>query len=115
MAVKHSKMSFGERLTLVRKRRDLSQADVGKLIGINGDAYGRYERDEVKPTIDMATRVANALKVSLDFLAGKTEHELDDSTLRKVEEISKMSDTDKDHVFSLIDAFIAKTRLQGLG
>lgn len=37
-------MTFGERLGLVRKRKKLSQADVGKLIGINGDAYGRYER-----------------------------------------------------------------------
>lgn len=37
-------MTFGERLTQVRKRKSLSQADIGKKIGINGDAYGRYER-----------------------------------------------------------------------
>jgi transcriptional regulator with XRE-family HTH domain len=107
-------MTFGERLTIIRKRKGLSQADIGKLIGINGDAYGRYERNEVKPNIDMATKISNALKVSLDFLVGKTELELDDNTLRKVEEISKMSDLDKDRVFSLIDAFIAKTKMQGL-
>jgi len=107
-------MTFGERLSLIRKRRDLSQADVGKLIGIKGDAYGRYERDEVKPTIDMAAKISNALKVSLDFLVGKTDLELDNATLKKVEAISKMTDEDKSHVFSLIDAFIAKSKMQGL-
>ena len=32
---------FGERLTKIRKKRKLSQAEVGKLLGIDGDAYGR--------------------------------------------------------------------------
>ncbi|NOQ75416.1 MAG: helix-turn-helix domain-containing protein [Crocinitomix sp.] len=107
-------MTFGERLTIIRKRKGLSQADIGKIIGINGDAYGRYERNEVKPNIDMATSISNALKVSLDYLVGKTNLELDNDTLKKIEDISKMSDLDKGHVFSLIDAFIAKTKMQGL-
>lgn len=107
-------MTFGERLTFIRKRKGLSQADIGKMIGINGDAYGRYERDEVKPNIDMATKISNALNVSLDYLVGKTDLELDDIALKKIEAVSSMSDEDKNHVFTLIDAFIAKTKLQGL-
>ena len=107
-------MSFGERLTIVRKRKRLSQADVGKLIGINGDAYGRYERNEVRPTIEMATKIANSLNISLDYLVGKTDFELDDNIVKRIQEVSKMSDKDKEHVFSLLDAFIAKTKLQGL-
>ena len=106
-------MNFGERLSSVRKRKGLSQADIGKAIGINGDAYGRYERNEVKPTIEMATKISNALSISLDYLVGKTDLELDDQVLRKFQDISKMNDQDKDHVFSLLDAFIAKSRLQG--
>ena len=107
-------MSFGERLTLVRRRKKLSQADVGRMIGINGDAYGRYERNAVKPTIDMATKISNALNISLDYLVGKTDLMLDDVVLKKMESISKMSEEDRGHVFSLLDAFIAKTKLQGL-
>jgi len=106
-------MTFGERLMNVRKRKKLSQADIGKLISINGDAYGRYERNEVKPTIEMATKIANALEVSLDYLVGKTDMELDNTMLRRIEAVSKMTDKDKDHVFSLLDAFIAKTKMQG--
>jgi len=33
--------------------------------------------------------------------------------LRRIEAVSKMTDKDKDHVFSLLDAFIAKTKMQG--
>ncbi len=105
---------FGDRLILVRKKRKLSQSDVGKQIGINGDAYGRYERNEVKPTVEMAWKIANALDASLDYLVGKTNMELDQEVIQKIEEISKMSEKDREHVFSLLDAFIAKTRLQGL-
>ncbi|MEM9547713.1 MAG: helix-turn-helix transcriptional regulator [Bacteroidota bacterium] len=105
-------MTFGERLTAVRKRKKLSQADIGKLIGINGDAYGRYERNEVKPTIEMATKIANALEVSLDYLVGKTDLELDTGMPKRIEAVTKMDEKNKEHVFSLLDAFIAKTQMQ---
>jgi len=99
-------MTFGERLSIVRKRRKMSQADVGKIININGDAYGRYERDEVKPTIEMANKIANALTVSLDFLVGNTDLELDTETLKRVEDISKLSNENKKHIYILLDALI---------
>lgn len=50
-------MLFGERLTQLGKKKKLSQSEVGKFLGIDGDAYGRYERNEVKPSIDMAEKL----------------------------------------------------------
>ena len=99
-------MNFGERLVLVRKRKNLSQSQIGKLIGINGDAYGRYERNEVKPTIEMAVKIAKALEVSLDYLTGTSELELDKNTLKRVEEITKLSEKEKDYIFVTLDALI---------
>lgn len=99
-------MTFGERLTQVRKRKDLSQAEVGKKIGINGDAYGRYERNEVKPTIEMAVKIAQALEVSLDFLTGNSDVELDKATLDRVQEVTKLTEKDKDYIFVTLDALI---------
>ena len=106
--------SFAERLAHVRKQRRLSQADTGRLVGINGDAYGRYERGEVRPTVETARRIADALEVSLDYLTGKTDLVIDDTMLKRMEHIAAMTDEDQGHVFTLLDAFIARTKLRGL-
>lgn len=105
-------MTFGERLAIVRKRRKMSQADVGKIININGDAYGRYERDEVKPTIEMANKIAKALTVSLDYLVGNTDLELDIETLKRIEEVSKLSNENKKHIYILLDALIRDFKIK---
>ena len=79
---------------------------MGKKIGINGDAYGRYERNEVRPTIEMAVKIAQALKVSLDYLTGNSDIELDKATLDRVQEVTKLSDKDKEYIFVTLDALI---------
>jgi len=103
---------FGERLTQIRKKKKLSQADVGKLLEIDGDAYGRYERNEVKPSIEMAAKIADVFKVSLDYLIGKTDLEFDDDTLKRIEEISKLSDKNKEVVYIFLDSFLATNKMQ---
>lgn len=113
-ALNHTFMTFGDRLASVRKKKKLSQADVGKLVGINGDAYGRYERNEVKPTIQMATSIANALNISLDYLVGKTNMELDANMLKRVEAVSNLPQKEKETVFILLDSFIDRMKLQGV-
>lgn len=71
-----------------------------------GDAIGRYERNEVRPTIEMATKIAQALEVSLDYLVGNTDIEIDKFTLDRIQEINKLSDENKEHIFITLDALI---------
>ena len=99
-------MTFGERLTQVRKKKNLSQAEVGKKIGINGDACGRDERNEVKSTIEMAVKIAQDLEVSLDFLTCNSDIELDKATLDRVQKVTKLIEKDKDYIFVTLDALI---------
>ena len=47
------------------------------------------------PTIEMATKIADALKVSLDYLTGLSELEFDRDVLTKIQEVSKMNSNDK--------------------
>ena len=42
---------FGKRLTEVRKAKKLSQDELAKKLDVHGAVIGRYERDEVKPSI----------------------------------------------------------------
>jgi transcriptional regulator with XRE-family HTH domain len=112
--VKTTILLFGERLTQIRKKKKLSQSEVGKLLGIDGDAYGRYERNEVKPSIDMAAKIADILNVSLDYLIGKTDLEFDGDALKRIEGISKLSDKNKEVVYTFLDSFLATSQMQAM-
>lgn len=99
-------MTFGERLIQVRKRKNLLQTEVGKKVGINGDACGRYERNETNPTIEMAVRIAKALEISLDYLTGNSDVVLDKATFDRVQEVALLTEKDKDYIFVTLDALI---------
>jgi len=105
-------MDLGSKIVELRKKKNLSREDLGKLVGTSGAVIGRYEREEITPSVEMANKIASALGVSLDFLVGNVELELNDTLMEKVKEVNKMSDKDKDYIFTLIDAFIARTKLQ---
>jgi transcriptional regulator with XRE-family HTH domain len=96
-------MTLGQQVTAMRKKKGLSQADLGKAVGTSGDIIGRYERDEVKPSIEVAMKIADALDISLDYLVGKTKMELDADALRRLEDIAALSDENKKFVLNMID------------
>jgi hypothetical protein len=60
----------------------------------------------------MAAKLADALGVSLDYLVGNTDVELDKSILDKIALIQKLPDEDKNCIMYSIDGLIqhAKTR-----
>ena len=99
-------MTFGEHITTLRKRKSISQSELGKAVGTSGDIIGKYERDEVKPSVEVAAKIADALEVSLDFLVGKTSVEIDAKALKRLQDIQKLNDTDKATVFEMVDAFL---------
>lgn len=73
---------------------------------------GRYERDEVKPPLEAAAKIAAALGVSLDYLAGLTDNEVDAAMLNKILDIQKLNEDDRRHIMTTIDALLrdAKAR-----
>jgi len=79
-----------------------------------GAVIGRYERDEVKPSIEMATQLAEALEVSLDYLVGSTDVLLEKDIVNKILDIQKLKENDKQHVFALLDAFIKQTKFKSI-
>jgi transcriptional regulator with XRE-family HTH domain len=96
-------MTIGEHIMLLRKQKGLSQSELGKVIGTSGDVIGRYERDVITPSIDVIVNVADALEVSIDFLVGKTKMVLDKQAVKRLEDISKLPDENKNFVLNLID------------
>ena len=108
-------MAFADRLSFARKQKKIRQADLGKMVGTSGDIIGKYERGENTPSIEVASKIADALGVTLDYLVKDGEYEqVDKETLKRLKEIQKMTPENKNHVFALLDAFIKQTKLQGL-
>src|SRR5690606_27261214 len=93
-------------ITAIRKRKGISQADLGKAVGTSGDIIGKYERDEVKPSVEVASRIADELQVSLDYLLGKTAVELDKNVLKRIEDIQQLDTDTQKHLLFLIDNVI---------
>ncbi len=105
-------MTLGQHIASLRKSKSLSQSELGKRVGTSGDIIGRYERDEVKPSIEVIMRIADSLEVSIDYLVGKTDFELDKDTLKRIQDVSTLPVEEKRQVFMVIDALLRdfKTR-----
>lgn len=85
-------MTLGKHIMLLRKQ-----------IGTSGDIIGRYERNMMTPSIDVIMKISNTIGVSIDYLVGKTNLELDKTTLKRLEEISKLSEENKSFLFRMIN------------
>lgn len=107
-------MTFGQHISALRKRKGISQGDLGKSVGTSGDIIGKYERDEVKPSVEVASKIADILEVSLDFLLGKISLELDKKTLKRLQDIEKLPESDKQNIFYTLDGLIKAAKLNAL-
>ena len=93
-------MTFGERITYARKQKKMTQSDLGKVVGTSGDIIGKYERDEIKPSIDTAAKIADALNVTIDYLVKDAEYQnIDNETLKRMKGLEKLS---KEHQDKLV-------------
>jgi transcriptional regulator with XRE-family HTH domain len=105
-------MSFDKRLSELRKAKKISQEELAKQVGVHTNVMGRYERDEVKPSIDIAMKLAEALEVSLDFLVGKADLQLDKDILAQIQTIQRLPEQDREHILFTLNAMLrdAKAR-----
>lgn len=107
-------MNFGSKITELRKQKGWSQSELAKKLEVSREIVGRYERNDAVPSIEIAKRMADAFEVSLDYLVGSTEQEVDKATLNRLQEINRLSEENKKMVYAFLDSFITKTKLQGV-
>ncbi len=105
-------MSFGERLTQARKKKGISQEELALQLKTKGPVIGRYERDEMKPSIEVAANMARIIGASLDWLVGNTDAELDTHTIQRIQDIDKLTQKDKELVFEFLDTFISNRKIK---
>ena len=88
-------MNLGSKIATLRKQKGLSRDELGKTVGTSGAVMGRYEREEITPSVEIAKKVAEALEVSLDYLVGSTDLLFDKNMVNRIEEASKLPEKEK--------------------
>lgn len=100
-------MTFGERILSIRKRLKWSQDELAKKVGTSAPIIGRYERNEIKPAIDTAKNIADALGVTIDFLLGADDMIIDKKLLQKIKDIESFTEDEKTKIYDLMDMAIS--------
>ena len=94
--------------------KKLSQSEPARILKTNHSVIGKYERDEMKRSIEAATKLAAALEVSLDYLVGIAQMQVfDKGLLRRVEELASLSEQDREGILFALDGLLrdAKARM----
>jgi len=107
--------TFGNRLREVRKQKEFSQSELAKILNTNHSVIGKYERDDVKPSIDAVKRLASVLETTVSYLLGETgKDELfkDPAMLKRLKDINALPKKDKEYILYNLDAVLrdVKTR-----
>ena len=90
-------------MMLIHKKKAFSQAELGRMIQTFGDVIGRHERSDISPSIEVVSKIANALEVSIDYLIGKTKMELDKQALKHLEDIFQLPEENRKFILNLLD------------
>lgn len=115
-----NKMDFADRLKDLCKRKGISQGELAELIDVHFTQVSRYERGETKPNVEAMTRLAKALDTTVDFLMNGTPDDvvkdagLGKELISRFKEVQDLETEDKKTILSLMDAYIAKTKIQSL-
>ena len=111
-------MEFAGRLKELRKKKGISQGELAERIEVHFTQVSRYERGQTKPNAEAMTKLAKVLDTTVDFLMNGTADEvvedagLEKELISRFKEVQELAFEDKKTVLSLMDAYIAKTKIQ---
>ena len=103
--------TIGERIARIRRKRALTQAELGKRIGISQTLVSDYETGRARLFDEMVTRVALALRVSTDELLGlKDSSHVDAKTsvrvMRRIQQLEDLPQARKKSILRPLDDLI---------
>lgn len=107
-------ISFGDRITLLRKKKKLTQDQLADQVGISAKELSQYEEDSASPPLNIAIRIADVLDTSLDFLACRVDEQPSLQLLKWSAEIDDLSDQTKNVLFEALDAIINYDKVKGV-
>lgn len=108
-------MDFPDRITDLRRDRNLTQKALAEAIGVHVTQLRRYEAGTSQPTLDVLRRLAVTLRVSADLLLfDKEERGPDDDLKLQFEAVSQLGPGEKDVVRSVLEGLLLKNQAKRL-
>ena len=62
-------MSIGERITTLRKERNISQAELARIMDVSRQAVSKWENDQTAPDTIKLIQLADVLDTQVEYLA----------------------------------------------
>lgn len=109
--------TFGNKLRECRTAKGFSQTELAKQIDTYHSIIGKYERDEVRPSIDVVKKLAKVLNTTVSYLLGETKNQMalkDPSMLNRINDIIGLPEEDKNHILYTIDAMLKSVKLRNI-
>lgn len=66
-------MNSGRIIKALREKKGISQAELGRKIGISRSSISMYESEERIPTVEIYENLADFFNVDVDFLMGRSD------------------------------------------
>jgi len=105
--------TFGKKIAELRKEQKMSQGELAKSLNTSTSVIGRYERDEMTPSIEVAKKIASILNTTVGYLLGETEDDQlfkDPGMLQRLKELSQLPRTDKEHILYTLDGLLQNVK-----
>ena len=61
-------MEYGDRITQMRKRKDMTQEELAENVGVTRAALSHYEKNRREPDYEIIARIADYFRVSIDWI-----------------------------------------------
>jgi transcriptional regulator with XRE-family HTH domain len=110
-------MNIGNIISQLRDKNGFSQSDLADKSQVSRVMIGKYERGEVKPTVDVIKKLAEVLETTISFMMGETESQnvfKDPVMFKRMAEIENLPQRDKECLLLTVDNFIKATKLNML-
>jgi len=106
--------TFGQKLSECRKAKNLSQKELAKIFVTSHTTIGKYERDEMIPSIEAAKKLAKILDTTVGYLWGETEKAnlfKDPKMLKRLQDILNLPQKEKESLLMTVDHFIKAAKI----
>lgn len=100
---------FGPKLRQCREAKGLSQKELAALLTTSHSVIGKYERQEMTPSIEVAIKIAKLLDTTVAYLLGETQEDnllRNSEMLERLKQIEGLNEEGRKQIFTVVDALI---------